>query len=185
MQVSDPTTRGAGVGATDQLAPGGGRGEASVRRARSRFRDALEHGGENQEAADGVAVPFSLARPEPLRVAPPAAGAPVRIDRVLLGTAGGDAEARIRIGAGALAGAEIRLTAVGGPSIAVRILTPDAGSRETLCLVMEEIRRRLRGRGIALALASGRSGGHSRNGDRQADVASAGEPAVDRERTTR
>ena len=194
MQVSDPTTRGAGAGAVDQLVPGPGRGERSARRPRAGFRKALEPTGANQEGADVPAAPLLWARPEPLRLAPPAAGAsaPVRIDRVLLSAAGGaaaggDAEARIRIGTGVLAGVEIRLTATGGASITARLLTPDAGSRETLSLVMEEIRRRLRGRGIALGLAPahGRSDGPSYDTDGQADHAPAGWPAVDRERTAR
>ncbi|HSY39298.1 MAG TPA: hypothetical protein VLA79_07205 [Polyangia bacterium] len=81
-----------------------------------------------------------------------------KVDRVLIGGAGGEAEARIRIGAGALAGAEIRLTTTAGSqSVTAQLLTPTAGSRQTLFVAMEEIRLRLRDKGIALASSVGRS----------------------------
>jgi hypothetical protein len=103
-----------------------------------------------------------------------AATAP-RIDRVLIGNAGGEAEARIRIGAGALAGAEIRLsTTAGSQAITAQLLTPTAGSRQTLLVAMEEIRLRLRDKGIALASPAGRSppGSGGSSGDTRRDAES-------------
>jgi hypothetical protein len=97
-----------------------------------------------------------------------------RVDRVLVGTVGGDAEARIRIGSGVLAGAEIRLTAAAGAAaVTAQLLTPGAGSRQTLSVAMEEIRLRLRDKGIALAASvargrpaeyPGREGGQAGDG---------------------
>jgi len=62
-------------------------------------------------------------------------------------------------------GAEIRLTAsVGSPAVTAQLLTPGAGSRQTLSVAMEEIRLRLRDKGIALAssVARGRPAGDPR-----------------------
>jgi hypothetical protein len=83
---------------------------------------------------------------------------------LLIGRAGGQAEARIRIGGGALAGAEIRLTttAPGSQAVTAQLLTPTAGSRQTLFVAMEEIRLRLRDKGISLASAVAR--GQPENG---------------------
>ena len=105
-------------------------------------------------------------KPEPIRVGPPAVklapAAAAKVDRVLIGSTGGEAEARIRIGAGALAGAEIRLTTTAGSqAVTAQLLTPTAGSRQTLFVAMEEIRLRLRDKGIALASSVGRSGPES------------------------
>jgi hypothetical protein len=127
----------------------------------------------------------------PIRIAPPAvrsASAPpsapaAGVDRILVGTVGGDAEARIRIAAGALAGAEIRLSAVAGsPAVTAQLLTPGAGSRQTLSVAMEEIRLRLRDKGIALAssVARGRraddprrEGGGADGGEREGEAGGA------------
>jgi len=162
VQVSETTTIGAARkdesrsearGAADTVRHGAGR----------HFRDALKRAATDGLAPEAAAALASLgggAAPAPIRVAPPAtkaaaavASAPAaRVDRVLVGTVGGDAEARIRIGAGALAGAEIRLTAAAGSAaVTAQLLTPGAGSRQTLSVAMEEIRLRLRDKGIALA----------------------------------
>jgi hypothetical protein len=70
----------------------------------------------------------------------------------LIGSGPDGAEARIRIGSGALAGAEIQLsTASAGHVVEARLLTHAASSRQTLSLVMDEIRLRLRDRGIVLS----------------------------------
>ena len=62
------------------------------------------------------------------------------------------AQARIRIGAGALAGTEIQLSSgAGGHVVEARLLTHAASSRQTLSVVMDEIRLRLRDRGIVLS----------------------------------
>ena len=165
MQVSDLTTAGAAPsGRADELG-------ASVRDSAHRrdrpgkpFRDTFRHAGATEsggEAAALVGGPGWL-KPEPVRVGPPAAKSAVaaapKIDRVLIGNAGGEAEARIRISAGALAGAEIRLTTMAGSqAITAQLLTPTAGSRQTLSVAMEEIRLRLRDRGIALSSPAGRT----------------------------
>jgi hypothetical protein len=129
-----------------------------------RFRDAFKHAGESEaaSAAAAAAVGPGWFKPEPLRIGPPAPktapAAAAKIDRLLIGGAGGEAEARIRIGTGALAGAEIRLTTTGGSqTVTAQLLTPTAGSRQTLSVAMEEIRLRLRDKGIALASSAARS----------------------------
>lgn len=86
-------------------------------------------------------------------------------------------EARIRISAGPLAGLEIRLTVAGGSAVTGQLLTADAGSRETLSVVVEEIRRRLRDRGITLDLGPGYPG----EGDRGREDPPVESAAADRE----
>jgi hypothetical protein len=146
----------------------GGIGGGPVRRSdgpSKRFRDALKQTGEGEAACEAAsaAVGPGWFKPEPIRVGPPAAkiaaAAATKIDRLLIGGAGGEAEARIRIGTGALAGAEIRLTATAGSqAVTAQLLTPTAGSRQTLSVAMEEIRLRLRDKGIVLASSAARSG---------------------------
>ena len=90
----------------------------------------------------------------------PAGAAPVPVAasvvRVLIGGGPGAAEARIRIADGAGGSAELRLASVaGGGGISVQVLTAAAGSREMLAGVMNEVRLRLRRRGIALTEAVG------------------------------
>ena len=83
-----------------------------------------------------------------------------QVARVLLGTTGGDvAEARIRIGGEGPGAAEIRLAATrDGRSIEAHLLTAADGSRETLAVMLDEIRMRLRARGVVLrAWPDGRS----------------------------
>ncbi|HEY7373700.1 MAG TPA: hypothetical protein VIF57_16175 [Polyangia bacterium] len=75
------------------------------------------------------------------------------VDRILIGAGPDGAEARIRIGAGALAGTEIQLSGgAGGHVVEARLLTHAATSRQTLSVVMDEIRSRLRDRGIVLSV---------------------------------
>jgi hypothetical protein len=75
----------------------------------------------------------------------------------LIGSRAGDPEARVAVADGSPGGAEIRLVAIGGGrSIVAEILTASTGSRETLSNAMEEIRVRLRRRGIALSIADAR-----------------------------
>ena len=161
------TSGGAQSGRTDELV-GSGRDPARRARPSKPFRDTFKHAGGSDSAAEAAALAGGPGwfKPEPIRVGPPAARpAPVaaaKVDRVLIGSAGGEAEARIRIGAGALAGAEIRLTTTAGSqAVTAQLLTPTAGSRQTLFLAMEEIRLRLRDKGIALASSVGRSGSES------------------------
>jgi hypothetical protein len=163
------TTGGAQAARADELG-GSGRDSAHQRARPSKaFRDAFKHAGAGESASEAAALAGGPGwfKPEILRVGPPAAKvAPAAaakpstatgIDRVLIGKAGREAEARIRIGAGALAGAEIRLTtAAGSQAVTAQLLTPTAGSRQTLFVAMEEIRLRLRDKGITLASSIGR-----------------------------
>jgi hypothetical protein len=89
---------------------------------------------------------------------PPArSGAIGAVERVLVGSRGIEPEARVSIADGSAGGAEIRLIAFGGGrKIVAEILTANAGSRETLSNAMEEIRVRLRRRGIALSISEQR-----------------------------
>ena len=185
VQVSDLTTTGGAQSArTDEL--GGAGRDAAHRRARPSkpFRDTFKHAGGSEAAAESAALAGGPGwfKPEPIRVGPPAAKhaatAAPRIDRVLIGNAGGEAEARIRIGAGALAGAEIRLsTTAGSQAVTAQLLTPTAGSRQTLLVAMEEIRLRLRDKGIALASPVGRNspGSDGSSGDTRRDARRGGE----------
>ncbi len=94
------------------------------------------------------------------------------VERILIGSGPDGAEARIRIGAGALAGTEIQLSSgVAGHVVEARFLTRAATSRQTLSLVMDEIRSRLRERGIVLSTAPSRA----RPGARPGDVEGTGE----------
>jgi hypothetical protein len=182
VQVSDLTTNGgAAVPRTDES--GGPAREGARERVRSNkpFRDAFKHARASESAVEaaGISGAPPWFRAEPIRVGPPAAkvaaAPPARIDRVLIGSAGGEAEARIRIAGGALAGAEIRLiTMAGSQAVTAQLLTPTAGSRQTLFVAMEEIRLRLRDKGIALAssVTRGRAeseGGHEGHGEGNGD----------------
>jgi hypothetical protein len=73
------------------------------------------------------------------------------VDRVLIGSGPDGAHARIRIGAGALAGTEIQVSSVSGRTVEAQLLTHAASSRQTLSVVMDEIRSRLQHKGIALS----------------------------------
>src|SRR4030095_9969661 len=107
--------------------------------------------------------PFATARP----AAAPALAARRAVERVLVGAGPEGAQARIRIGAGALAGTEIQLSsAVSGRAVEARLLTHTASARQTLSVVMDEIRSRLRERGIVLSM----TGAGSRRSARAADV---------------
>jgi hypothetical protein len=144
--------------AKDQLpaADGRRRGEG---RAPDRFRaalaareDVVEPGGAVPGAAPGWGLADGLRPPADTHGGGPVAG-PARslaVDRILIGAGAGGVEARIRIAHGPLAGSEIRLVAAadrGG--VEAQLLTSPAGSSETLVAAMDEIRRRLRGKGIA------------------------------------
>ncbi len=149
----------------DDLSSAGRDADRKPVRSGARFRQALRRDGSGDGAGPeaGSAIAAALAgwlRPEPpprpssppplAPAAPPSA--PPKIDRILIGDVGGDVEARIRIGSGALAGAEIRLSSAPGSSaVAAEVLTRTDGSRHTLSVVMDELRLRLRSKGIALA----------------------------------
>ena len=170
------STAAAGTSSGKGAAPLGGRdvpaaGAGADRRRGAgprgaRFRTALEGGdavpGLGAAAAGAAPASWSadLFRPAGPARAPgtaSAASAPPAVDRVLIGAGSGGAEARIRIAGGALGGSEIRLvSAPGGGSIEAEILTSVAGSRQTLVGAMDEIRRRLREKGIALSTARAR-----------------------------
>jgi hypothetical protein len=111
--------------------------------------------GPSAEAAAALSGWFRPEAPELARKPGPATAvvASRPVDRVLVGGVGGaDTEARIRFGRGALAGAEIRLQCPpGGRAVEVELLTATAGSRHTLSLAMEEVRRRLQRKGIEVS----------------------------------
>jgi hypothetical protein len=75
--------------------------------------------------------------------------APRLSERILVGGGPHGPEARIQIGDGPLAGIEIRLLAAAG-GIEAQLLTPTEGSRQTLISAMDEVKQRLRQKGIAL-----------------------------------
>ena len=133
-------------------------------RAGQGFRKALERGRRDPAAGgmnDGASAAAlagwfrseSGAAPAVAKAAGVAGVAASRaVDRVLIGSGPDGAEARIRIGAGALAGTEIHLSSAAGQTVEARLLTHAASSRQTLSVVMDEIRSRLRDRGIVLAM---------------------------------
>ena len=65
--------------------------------------------------------------------------------------------ARIGFSEGALAGTELRLGAQGGRLVTAELLTVGGESRQALATVMDEMRWRLRGKGIALTVVAGRA----------------------------
>jgi hypothetical protein len=91
----------------------------------------------------------------PARAPPRAPITPVGSqDRLLIGFGAGGAEARLRIGGGPLAGAEIHLRQGPGGQLAIEatVLTRLESSRQTLSLAMEEVARRLARRGYTLRI---------------------------------
>src|SRR4051812_34398764 len=167
MRVSDSSQGGAPPARSgkDEVRARGHADTAARARTGPRFRRALE--GTRDDAATGAHAGASAAamagwfRSE--SAAPPpgmtravsgqsGAAAARAVDRILVGSGPDGAEARIRIGAGALAGTEIQLSSgLAGHVVEARLLTHAATSRQTLSLVMDEIRLRLRDRGIVLA----------------------------------
>jgi len=165
---------------------------AADKRARSGrpFRNALERAHDGtalgaQEAASAAALTGwfraeSGAVPAP-RTPPVAAASGVRaVERVLVGSGPDGAQARIHIGVGALAGTEIQLTAGAiAHAVEVRLLTHAASSRQTLSVVMDEIRSRLHNKGIALTTKAAPRA-IAETGDREGGGGEGGRPGGDR-----
>jgi hypothetical protein len=166
MQVSDSQAAArASVASKDEVRSVG---DEAADRARTRsgrgFRGTLERRrGDATGGAPDVASAAAMAgwfRPESMPGGPPAAapgraagvGAVRAADRILIGSGPDGAQARIRIGAGALAGTEIQLSSTAaGRTVEAQLLTHAASSRQTLSVVLDEIRSRLRDRGIVLS----------------------------------
>jgi len=165
MQVNDcPPVPPAGTAGKEEVRSVDDQGSGAVRpRTGQRFRKALERGRPDPAAGgmnDGASAAAlagwfrseSAAAPAVARAAGVAGvAASHAVDRVLVGSGPDGAQARIRIGAGALAGTEIHLSSASGQTVEARLLTHTASSRQTLSVVMDEIRSRLRDRGIVLA----------------------------------
>jgi hypothetical protein len=165
MQVNDcPAVPPPGTAGKEEVRSVADPGTGDARpRAGQGFRKALERGRRDPAAGgidDGASAAAlagwfrseSAAAPAVARAAGVAGVAASRaVDRVLIGSGPDGAEARIRIGAGALAGTEIHLSSVSGQAVEARLLTHAASSRQTLSVVMDEIRSRLRDKGIVLA----------------------------------
>jgi hypothetical protein len=151
-------------------------GAADEGQRRVDFRSTLKRG-EREETALRQELPFAAVfagwfRAELTSEATIAvsAVAPPRpqIDRILIGQVEASTEARIRIGEGMLAGTELRLEVGSTGAITAELLTASDGSREMLSLVMDELRVRLRGRGIALTvLDTPRFGNRTDDSDRE------------------
>jgi hypothetical protein len=161
MLVGDPASAPPATGPVrkDELPPDESR-SLRDRRPRQDFRAALQAPGACERAAgpetEGV-TGAAMAGWFRAEVSPgpicrtPAVAPPRQVERVLIGSCGDSAEARIQISTGALAGTEIRLHAApGGSVVEAQLLTRVDGSRQTLSVVMDEIAVRLRGKGIAL-----------------------------------
>ena len=180
MHVNDSAPPAAGAAAKEEARPADPAADRSP--SGDGFRRALERRGRHppgragQEAAAAAAMagwfrseaPVATGRPAPA----PAVAPPRAVERVLVGAGPDGAQARIRIGAGALAGTEIQLSsAVSGRVVEARLLTHTASSRQTLSMVMDEIRSRLRDRGIVLSTtgAGPRRSVRAADGDAAAD----------------
>ena len=133
--------------------PGQGFRGALERRRGARPPAAMGMTGASAAAMAGWFRPESAAAPAAAKAAGVAGvAAPRAVDRVLIGSGPDGAQARIRIGAGALAGTEIQLSSgASGQTVEARLLTHAASSRQTLSVVMDEIRSRLRDKGIVLS----------------------------------
>jgi len=186
MQVNDSSAAAPAGAATKEEVRSFGDAPENGARSRSgkRFRSALErkrddpgtHDGASAAAMAGWFRPESAVAAASRPVAVGGASAARPVDRVLVGSGPDGAEARIRIGAGALAGTEIQLSSGGaGHIVEARLLTHAASSRQTLSLVMDEIRSRLRDRGIVLSTkaAGARSVAPPGDDDRIGEVAAA------------
>lgn len=166
MQVSDSqgSARAGGAGKEEVRTAGDEAADRERSRSGRGFRRALDRklgdssgGGHEVASAAALAGWFrSEATPGPspnsaaARI-PGVAGARA-VDRILIGSGPEGAQARIRIGAGALAGAEIQLsTSAAGRAVEAHLLTHAASSRHTLAVVLDEIRSRLRDKGIVLS----------------------------------
>lgn len=95
------------------------------------------------------------AQAPPVRADLAAPLAPVAgLERLLIGQGPEGAEARLTIGGhGPFAGAEIRLRH-GPAGLAACVLTEPEGSRQTLCMALEEVARRLERRGLVMRIAA-------------------------------
>ena len=164
MQVNDcPPAPATGTAGKEEVRSVADQAMANARPPAGRgFRKALERGrrdpatgGTNDEASAAALAGWfrseSAARPAVAKAAGAAGVTASRaVNRVLIGSGPDGAQARIRIGAGALAGTEIHLSTASGQAVEARLLTHAASSRQTLSVVMDEIRSRLRDRGIVL-----------------------------------
>ena len=166
MQVNDcPPAPPTGIAGKEEVRSVADQGTGDARpRAGQGFRKTLERGrcdpaaggmmndGASAAALAGWFRSESAAAPTVAKAAG-VAGVPASraVDQVLIGSGPDGAQARIRIGAGALAGTEIHLSSASGQTVEARLLTHEASSRQTLSVVMDEIRSRLRDRGIVLA----------------------------------
>jgi hypothetical protein len=193
MQVNNEgASTAANAGAKDEIRDdvADDAGASTAARTGRKFRNALERrrpdaGTVAHDSASAAAM-AGWFRPEPSGASAPramgvAAAAARPVDRILVGAGPEGAQARIRIGAGALAGTEIQLSAgAAGHAVEAQLLTHAASSRQTLSLVMDEIRLRLRDRGIVLAtkVPAGRSApapdGHATQDERNASTGSSG-----------
>jgi hypothetical protein len=164
MHVNDSPVPAPGTAGKRGASSGAGEGPpaATVRAGRG-FRKTLEGrrpasgvdalGGDSASAAAMAGWFRAESAPAPaVAKSPGAAGvASARaVDRVLIGSGPDGAQARIHVGAGFLAGTEIQLSSTSGRAVEVQLLTHAASSRQTLSVVLDEIRLRLRDRGIAL-----------------------------------
>ena len=187
MQVSDSSPGAApGPAAKDEVRPtGDAAGGRGARASGRRFRSALERKRETRGRAatcglgggDGGMVPRRISGgaggQDDGGRGPSGASAARAVDRILVGSGPDGAQARIHIGAGALAGTEIQLsTGAAGHVVEARLLTHAATSRQTLSLVMDEIRLRLRDRGIVLSTTA--TGARSSRAARRREAAGEG-----------
>jgi hypothetical protein len=134
---------------------------------RQQFRSALDGGAVGVDEMRDIAGPASAyhfsghTRLEPGRSGPSRA-APRASEGLLLAQTSDSDAARIRFTEGALAGTELQLRAEAGHVITVELLLASTESRRTLARVMEEMRSRLRVKGVVLSVVASRPG---RNGN--------------------
>jgi hypothetical protein len=114
---------------------------------------AIPHSFASHLRPEGPARPIRPDSPPTLSSPPGASASAASADRLLLGVGPGGAEARLAIGHGPLAGSEIRVRE-GAGGLDAAVLTKSESSRQTLISAMEEVARRLQGKGHVLRLVA-------------------------------
>ncbi len=161
VAVAVPGSRGAKAGAfAEILRQGGGADTAHAAHRRAR---PLPPGSGDLATAAGMAAaiwgrPTGPLLPPGEPTAPRSNGAPggsaavsAQLEALRVGRGPAGAEARLTIGVGPLAGAEIHLRQ-GPTGIDALVLTGTESSRHTLSVAMNEVARRLKLRGVSLRL---------------------------------
>jgi hypothetical protein len=110
--------------------------------------------------AASVRWAHTVPSPSPSPSPPARVPAPVVAHQVLVGTAMGESEARVRFSSGPLVGTEVQLR-VEGERVSLAVLTEGAVSRQTLGQVLSEFTRRFDGKTRRFADEKPKRGAHT------------------------